>query len=105
MLARFCLLVLIFGTGSVVKAQNLQLVWADEFDGTTIDPSVWQYEAGPSNDNVQFYTDRTHNAKLLDGKLQIIALKESYQGYRIYFSPHPDRTGPKLEVWPYGGKH
>ncbi len=98
-LSRFCILILLCGTGFNLTAQNLQLVWADEFEGTTIDPSIWQYESGPSNDNVQFYTDRTQNAKLLDGKLQIIALKESYQGYE-YTSAHI-RT-EQAQSWRYG---
>ncbi len=66
---------------------------------TTIDPSAWQYEAGPSNDNVQFYTNRTDNATVVDGKLRIIALKESYQGYD-YTSAHI-RT-EQAQSWRYG---
>jgi beta-glucanase (GH16 family) len=98
-LSRFCLLVLFCGTGFVLTAQNLQLVWADEFEATAIDPAIWQYESGPSNDNVQFYTNRADNANLVDGKLRIIALKESYQGYE--FTSAHIRT-EQARSWRYG---
>ncbi len=96
---RFCLLLLFCGMGMALTAQALHLVWADEFEGNSIDPSVWLFESGPSNDNVQYYTDRTDNATLVDGKLKIIALKESYQGYN-YTSAHI-RTEQACS-WRYG---
>ena len=94
-----CLLLCLsfFFTG--LQAQDRQLVWADEFNDDIIDRSAWQFESGPSNDNVQYYTDRPDNAKIVDGKLQIIALKESYQGYE-YTSAHI-RTG-QAYYWKYG---
>ncbi|MDX2432029.1 MAG: carbohydrate binding domain-containing protein [Bacteroides sp.] len=98
-LSRFWILFLLCGTGFILTAQNLQLVWADEFEAGTIDPSIWQYEFGPSNDNVQFYTNRTDNASVVDGKLRIMALKESYQGYE-YTSAHI-RT-ELAQSWRYG---
>ncbi|MBN1782853.1 carbohydrate binding domain-containing protein [bacterium] len=64
-----------------VHAQDLYPVWADEFDGPVIDPSVWTFDAGPSNDNVHFYTDRADNASVSDGSLHLIVLKEPYNGY------------------------
>lgn len=97
-----CLLLCLsfFFTG--IHAQDRQLVWADEFNDDIIDRSTWQYESGLSNDNVQFYTDRSDNAKIVDGKLQIIALQESYQGYE-YTSAHL-RTG-QTHYWKYGTVH
>jgi len=82
-----------------LQAQNRELVWADEFNNDVIDRSTWQFESGPSNDNVQFYTDRSDNAKIVDGILQIISLKESYQGYE-YTSAHI-RT-EQAQYWKYG---
>lgn len=70
-----------------ISAQSLSLVWHEEFDGPTIDSKTWQFETGPTNDNVHFYTSRTTNAKIVDGKLQIIALREAYQGFE-YTSAH-----------------
>ncbi len=67
--------------GHALLAQNRQLVWSDEFNGTDIDRSAWKFDSGPSNDNVQYYTDRPGNAQIADGKLQLSALRESYQGF------------------------
>ena len=94
----FLLLSLSFFSYGLV-AQNRQLLWADEFNGTTIDKSTWQFESGPTNDNVHFYTDRADNAKIVDGKLQIIALKESHQGFD-YTSAHIKTE--QAQHWKYG---
>ncbi len=94
-----CLVVIILGIPHTMMAQNRQLVWADEFNGSSIDPSIWQFESGQSNDNVQFYTNRQDNAKITDGVLQIIALKESYQGFD--FTSAHIRT-EKAQYWRYG---
>lgn len=75
------LLCLSIGYFSVTKAQNQQLVWADEFNGSSLDKSIWSFELGQFNDCVHYSTDRPANTKLVDGKLQLIALKESYMGY------------------------
>jgi beta-glucanase (GH16 family) len=66
---------------SGLEAQVMHLVWADEFEGPVIDRSIWDYESGPTNDNVHYYTDRSENAAIVDGKLQIIARKENYRSY------------------------
>ena len=39
---------------------------------------IWKI---PVKDNIHYFTDRPENACLEDGKLHIIALEESYQGY------------------------
>ncbi|MCQ2216746.1 MAG: T9SS type A sorting domain-containing protein [Bacteroidales bacterium] len=67
------------------SAQNYELVWADEFDGTTLNPSVWNYETGTGsngwgNNELQYYTDRPDNVKVTDGKLVITCKKEEYKG-------------------------
>ena len=98
-LIRVCMLILSGLATTHIHAQNQVLVWADEFNGAGIDESVWQFESGPSNDNVQFYTHRTNNAFIAEGTLRIIALKESYQGYE-YTSAHI-RTEKALS-WRYG---
>ena len=69
--------------------RNFQLVWSDEFDGTSGDlPSSenWVFEIGTGvngwgNQELQYYTDRTENIAL-DGRgnLVITALEESFQG-------------------------
>lgn len=59
------------------------LVWSDEFNGTTLDNSAWSYETGNGgygNNELEYYTDRPKNLTLQDGKLVIHALKEYYLG-------------------------
>lgn len=56
---------------------NLKLIWSDEFDGSEINTSVWDFETGSSgwgNNELQNYTDG-ENAELKDGKLVITAKK------------------------------
>lgn len=60
------------------------LVWADEFnvDGA-VNRSNWAYSNGPnpSNQELQYYTDRATNSFVQNGKLQIIAKCEPYSSY------------------------
>jgi beta-glucanase (GH16 family) len=65
------------------KDQFTNLIWSDEFDEPgTLDSSKWVHEVGDSwyNNEVQSYTSRLENSKVEDGKLKIIAKKESYNG-------------------------
>ncbi len=79
--ARYYISLILCAYSIGIYAQNWQLVWADDFSGSTIDASTWEFETGPTNDNVHYYTNRIENAKIVDGKLQLIALEESYMGY------------------------
>jgi beta-glucanase (GH16 family) len=63
------------------------LVWRDEFDGqagAAVDSSKWSFETGGDgwgNNELQYYTDRTDNARLDgNGHLVIRALRELYKG-------------------------
>lgn len=60
-----------------------QLVWQDEFNGTTLNTAYWNREVngnGGGNNESQYYTDREENAYLTDGNLVIEAREESYAG-------------------------
>lgn len=60
-----------------------KLVWADEFNGTALDSSKWQFEVngkGGGNGEMQYYTDRPANLHLTNGHMVISANKENYQG-------------------------
>lgn len=62
-----------------------KLVWSDEFEGSgTPDSTRWTYAVGGhgwGNKEKQFYTDaRFENANQQDGKLHVIARKESWEG-------------------------
>jgi len=61
------------------------LVWSDEFNGTSIDQNNWTFETGTGsggwgNNELQYYTSRSENARIESGNLVIEARKESYGG-------------------------
>ncbi len=78
---RLYILLILFTCTYGSFAQTRKLVWADEFNATTIDRSVWSFDKGPANDCVHYFTDRPENASIESGILRIIALKESYEGF------------------------
>jgi beta-glucanase (GH16 family) len=63
-----------------------QLTWSDEFnqpDGSLPDASKWGVEVGGNgwgNNEMEYYTARTNNLRIEDGKLVIEAVHEDYQG-------------------------
>jgi beta-glucanase (GH16 family) len=70
------------------------LVWADEFDGSAIDPERWTLASdcwGGGNAERQCYTDRADNAAVKDGLLLITAKRERSTGHAF---PADQRTGP-----------
>jgi beta-glucanase (GH16 family) len=72
-------------------------VWSDEFDGPTLDLSAWTYETGNSgwgNNELEYYTNRTQNTSIQDGKLVIHALKENF-GSASYTSARIKTQGKK----------
>ena len=62
------------------------LVWADEFqqaDGSVPDATKWGYDIGGSgwgNNELEYYTSRTNNARIEGGQLVIEARQESFGG-------------------------
>ena len=72
-----------------VKAAAWNLVWSDEFDGNSLDTSIWTRETGGSdgggwgNNELEYYTDRTDNSYVSDGTLKIVARRENYGGCRF----------------------
>jgi len=64
-------------------APTWQLAWSDEFNGPSIDTSIWGYDTGDGgwgNGELENYTSRTVNAYTENGSLVIQALQESYGG-------------------------
>lgn len=62
-----------------------KLVWEDEFEGATLDSTKWTAYVGDGcpglcgfgNNELQYYSDRTENVAIKDGKLIITALSDS----------------------------
>ena len=76
-----------------------ELVWSDEFDGTTIDTSKWSHEKncwGGGNNEQQCYTDRAANSFVADGVLHIVAQREDFTG-----SDSPEGESPATKTLPY----
>ncbi|WP_421132786.1 family 16 glycosylhydrolase [Alteromonas sp. A079] len=66
-----------------------QLVWSDEFDGTSIDDDKWTHEvncAGGGNNEAQCYTDEGTNSFVDDGVLNIVALPAEEGAQKPYTS-------------------
>jgi beta-glucanase (GH16 family) len=60
---------------------GLQLVWADEFDGTVLNPDFWTFETGTGsngwgNNELQYY--REDNTSIVNGHLVITAKKQNF---------------------------
>jgi beta-glucanase (GH16 family) len=72
----------ISGTTSSNSAWNI--VWSDEFEGTTISSSNWSFETGNNggwgNNELENYTSRSQNAYVTNGLLHIVARQESFGG-------------------------
>ena len=70
-------------TKNHAKLDGWSLVWSDEFEGTSIDESKWNFEVncwGGGNKERQCYTSRPENAFVKDGKLSIVARLEPSSG-------------------------
>jgi hypothetical protein len=68
------------GYSTPISYPGKTLVWSDEFDGTTINPTTWTFEAGGGgwgNAELETYTAKTSNAFQSKGNLIIEARKES----------------------------
>lgn len=79
-----------------------QLVWSDEFDGTSIDTGNWNHEIGGhgwGNNELQYYTARPENSYVSGGNLVIVAKEESYGG-NDYTSARMTTQGK--QYWTYG---
>lgn len=69
-----------------------RLVWSDEFNGTTLDPSKWSCELGfIRNREYQYYTNLMANVRVENGKLIL-------QGHRVDFE-NPDYDPLATNDW------
>jgi beta-glucanase (GH16 family) len=73
-------------TGQTAPASQWNIVWSDEFNGTSINTSNWVFETGNNsgwgNGELEYYTSRTNNAYVDgNGLLHIVVLEQSTNGY------------------------
>lgn len=73
---------------ATTTAQQWNIVWDDEFnqpDGSSPNPAKWTYDTGGGgygNNELEYYTSRTNNARIEGGQLVIEADQETtYSGY------------------------
>ncbi len=95
----FCFLAII---PNDVFAQEYQLIWSDEFDGSQLDNSKWEHQIGNGsggwgNNEKQYY--RAENSVVNNGYLTITAKKENYNNFS--YTSSRIRTINKGD-WKYG---
>lgn len=87
----------------VPDIDGYDLIWNDEFSGSALDESKWNYEPhepGWTNEELQEYTTSTDNVFLRDGKLVIKAIKSEKNGKDYYTSGKV--TGQNKTDFTYG---
>ena len=87
----------------VACAQQVSLVWSDEFNGASIDLTKWGFQTGHGggnpgwgNNELEYYTSRTNNAYVTNGFLHIRAQREvtnSTEGTFYYTSARMNSQG------------
>ena len=98
--------------------EGWQLVWSDEFDGDTVDPTKWDFDLsngffdykthrwidGWGNEELQFYTRDSANVSVKDSLLTIRAVKETLNscGYTSARLKTRRRDGTPLFTKLYG---
>lgn len=63
---------------------DMELVWSDEFDGTSVNTNNWTFETGGGgwgNNELQIYTSLSQNSFVSGGKLNIVATKQNNAYY------------------------
>src|SRR5215472_809797 len=101
-----CLVAGMLGCGAGSAQAAWQLVWSDEFnqpDGSSPNPTNWTFETGNNggwgNNELEYYTSRTNNARIENGQLVITAIQESFSGFN-YTSARMKTQGKWS--WTYG---
>ena len=67
---------------------NWNIIWSDEFNGATINTNVWTYDTGNGGNNpgwgnseLEYYTSLSNNAYVSNGYLNIVAQRQSTNGF------------------------
>jgi beta-glucanase (GH16 family) len=71
-------------SGNSARADT-NIVWSDEFNGTSIDTTKWTFENGNNggwgNSELEYYTSSSQNAYVSNGVLHIVARQQSLGGF------------------------
>lgn len=76
--------------GALAATVHADLIWSDEFNGTTLDPNNWEPMIGNGdeyglpgwgNNEWEYYTSRPENLFVDGGYLHIVAREENYAGF------------------------
>lgn len=73
----------------IPKYEGYSLLWNDEFDGDSLDPTIWSMEVrepGWTNSELQKYRSSTENIFLKDGKLILKAIKTADSNGNDYYT-------------------
>jgi len=98
-------------SSTLVAQCGYQLVWEDEFSGSSLDLNTWSHQTGAGgwgNGELQNYTSSTANSYVQNDKLHITALEPSngvYTSARLRSINNGDWTYGKMEArikLPYG---
>ncbi len=82
-----CAGIVFFLFAGEMRAQTQwNIVWSDEFNGTSINARTWKFENGNNNGwgnhELEYYTSSTNNARVDgNGLLHIVALQQSMSGF------------------------
>jgi len=90
------------GYKTELNREGWELIWQDEFDGTEVDTTKWNYEIngdGGGNNELQYYVKSAANTYFKDGKLVIKAMRKDYKG-KLYTSGRLNTA--KKAGWKYG---
>ncbi|MGD1087609.1 MAG: family 16 glycosylhydrolase [Verrucomicrobiota bacterium] len=71
--------------GTNPPATQWNIVWDDEFNGTSINTTNWTFDLGNNggwgNNELEYYTDSPNNAYVSNGLLNIVVLQQSMNGF------------------------
>ncbi len=89
---------------------DMQLIWSDEFDGSSVDANNWTHETGGGgwgNNELQIYTNSTQNSFVSDGKLNIVATSNygNYSSARLISKDKQEFVYGRIDIRakiPYG---
>lgn len=100
------------------NAEEMRLVWSDEFDEAIINLEKWSYDTaggcqfgndlcGWGNNEKQYYTSRSDNSFIEDGNLVILAKEENFQNPSFIGPAEYDYTSARMVTknkgdWKFG---